>query len=269
MQVAIWATPHEIASTVTSHFDSTHHFNTNQFDDYEYAVSQCDVHIGYGILRGMDKVYEECERQGKHYFIVDNGYSSPGHYHGHYRISYKGTQAKWRENMPQKDCDVVFDDWRNNEGYILICPPTEPVIDFFGLKRQPGLISTQWEVEATNLALGLNWSVQTRHKHSTNPIDWENVRGVITFNSSVGWQALQRGIPCISDENSIVGSYYKHELRKKGLEYNFENVKLIPREPLFRAMAAHQYTLKEIREGKACGLINHYLSMSDSTQGKL
>ncbi len=212
-----------------------------------------DADLVYGILR------HNFFTSSKNWFEVDRGYFNPGHFDGYYRISYKGTQAKWHEGIPQADIDFELEDWRDKSGYVLVCPPSDYVKQFFDIGWEIDKQLMQcWEIVA-----GLH-PYRVRRKDDASYIEWNKIRGVITFNSSIGWQALQRGIPCISDtEHSIVGSYYKHELDKLGLEYNFENVKLIPREPLFQAMKAHQFTLNEIRKGKAWNLIQYYISKQD------
>ncbi len=214
---------------------------------------ECD--IAYGILRGAADMF----KQSNSWFNVDRGYWGANHFDGYYRISYKGTQAKWRDDIPKAEVGVKFEDWKDNkDGYILICPPTEPVMIFYNCEEKWWDWYYYW--------MGEHWEQgkwKVRRKGDESEIDWPNIKGVITFNSSVGWQALQRGIPCISDTtHSLVGSYYKHELDKLGLEYNLDNVKLIPRGPLFQSMGAHQFTLMEIRQGKAWKLIEHYLAIS-------
>lgn len=278
MKIAIWKTGHQIADTVADAFGSYGEIDyINNADklimgdarNRAYKASevpqvlaelfnQYGTNLCYGILRGASTVFTS-----NSWFNIDRGYFNPGHFDGYYRISYKGTQAKWHDDIPQADIDFELEPWRNKDGYILICPPSEPVIDFFGLKRRAGLLETEWEIEATRLVMQMGLPAIRRAKTASNEIDWNNVKGVITFNSSIGWQALQRGIPCISDkEHSIVGSYYTEMLCKKGLDYNLDNVMKAERESLFRAMQAHQFTLAEIREGKAWSLLNHYLKKS-------
>jgi hypothetical protein len=253
MKLAVWKTGHQIADTVADAFADTAYYT-----DGPEVAANTDINICYGILRGTDKVFRTASLFGKHWFNVDKGYTNPGHFDGNYRISYKGTQAKWHEGIPQADIDIELEDWRDNkEGYVLICPPTEPVKQFFDVA------DSHWQWMGDKDYKHLDGKVLIREKSDQDPIDWPNIKGVITFNSSVGWQALQRGIPCVSDaQHSLVGSYYKHELDKLNLEYNLENVKLIPRKPLFRCMGAHQFTLMEIRQGKAWDLLSHYLGKS-------
>lgn len=261
MKIAIWKTGHQIADTVADELAIG--FDAKIRNVNEGNLCDENVDIGYGILRGMGELFRQDDICGDDWFNIDRGYFNPGHFDGYYRISYKGTQAKWHEGIPQSDECVELEDWEGGGGkIILVCPPTEAVCGFFNIEIDRWLASIRKLYRPICLGSYLNgWRV--RSKDDDKPIDWNEVGVVITFNSSVGWQALQRGIPCISDtEHSIVGSYYKYELDKLGLDYSFENVMKIPREPLFKSMLAHQFTLNELRAGKAWDLINHYLKKS-------
>jgi len=238
MKLTIWKTGHPIADTVADAFAAGEYHG--------------EADLVYGILR--HNVFKTSER----WFNIDRGYFNPGHFDGYYRISYKGTQVKWHEGIPQVESGVKLEDWKSSLHYtgrkkrILICPPTDAVRGFFRL-------GNEW----TDIDFN-NENYIVRYKGDSALIDWSDVGGVITFNSSIGWEALRRGIPCVSDiTHSIIGSYYSYELKKKNLDYNFDNIKAISREPLFNAMRAHQFTLAEIRNGKAKNLIEHYLNNAD------
>jgi len=229
----VWSSRHEIAQTVTAAFASA---------QYEY-----DADLSYGILRGADVMYK-CSND---WFEVDKGFWNAQHFDGNYRISYKGTQPKYSPDAPHKDHGLKLEPWIDHGGYVLVCPPTEAVAQFFGVDID------QWIKDNAPATL----PHRIRYKTDSEPINWGGIMGVITFNSSVGWQALQRGIPCISDtEHSTVGSYYKYFCNKKHVEYNFNSVMHIHREQLFRCMSAHQFTLAEIRTGEANSLFEYYLN---------
>lgn len=250
MKLAIWHTGHQIADTVAAAFHEC--IDSPYIDSYSDLgnfgrdrVKEFDAHIGYGILRLQDQMFRQCDKQDKAWFNVDNGYFNPGHFDGYYRISYKGTQAKWNDAQLQKDIDFPLEAWRDGNT-VLICPPTEAVAAFYNVDKRA------WLENATKLES----PYIIKEKDDGKLIPWDDLKGVITFNSSLGWQALQKGIPCISDPlHSIVGSYYSQNL----IEYNFENVKTIDRLKLFRCMRAHQFTLAEIRQGDAWRLIEYYL----------
>jgi len=228
----LWKTGHIIADTVADAFIDAH------------PAFDCD--LAYGILRGTAEIFKNSDS----WFMVDKGFWNAGHFDGNYRISYKGTQPQYSPLAPHKDHNLTLEPWIDHGGYVLVCPPTEAVAEFFGVDIEA------WIKENTPLL-----PHKVRYKTESEPINWDSVMGVITFNSSVGWQALQRGIPCISDtEHSLVGSYYKYHCNKKHVDYNFNSVMHIHREQLFRCMSAHQFTLAEIREGRANELFEHYLN---------
>lgn len=247
MRIAIGRTGHEIADTIAEALIKGFGHSSN-----------ADVFIGYGILRGMDEQF----KRYKHWFNVDRGYFNPGHYDGYYRISYRGTQAIWHEGIPRKPINIELynkrklwekKNWESKKEYILICPPTEPVCKFFNIQGS-------WINNVVRQLRGRSYKI--RKKGDSQPINWDAISAVITFNSSIGWQALQRGIPVISDPNhSIVGSFYKHHHL---LTYNLQEMPDNHLE-LFEAMNAHQFTLEEIRQGNAWDLISHYLKYSSDT----
>lgn len=240
MIIAVYETGHEIADTVA---DALMHGLPNSIlIEAKTPLPFADVHVAYGILRGTADIF----KQSEHWFNIDRGYFNPGHYEGYYQISYKGTQAKYDPSFPiTKEFDGKMEPIRkyDNSKPILVCPPTDAVCKFFGLKWwNPGAIDQKFVV---------------RQKGEPNPINWDDYSAVITFNSSVGWQALQRGIPCFSDPlHSVVGSYYN----TKSIDEAIEMFNSMPREPLFNFMRSHQFTLAEIEQGHAWPLIKWYTS---------
>lgn len=247
MKLAIWKTGHQIADTVADNFYSYNRYtnlfgintqNRTEIRDY------VDVNIGYGILRGMDTIFHQSNKSNKHWFNIDRGYFNPGHFDGYYRISYKGTQCKYDAQL-QKDIDFTLEPWQSGH-IILIAPPTDAVAEFYNVDKSKWLEDAKTQYSPYII----------KYKDDGQIIPWDDLKGVVTFNSSIGWQALQKGIPCISDsQHSIVGSYYSQNL----IDYNLENVKTIDRLKLFKCMRAHQFTLAEIRRGDAWTLIEHYL----------
>lgn len=259
MKIAVWRTGHPIADTVgRSFFNGIHDryeaiYNCNEWskDGRAMLVSENDAHIGYGILRGMDDIFRECDKQNKHWLNVDNGYFNPGHFNGYYRISYKGTQARYDARFPCKEFEGEFEPIKKYDKSkpMLVCPPTNPVIEFFELA------GTFFEIPCKNYVI--------RNKGDNSPINWSDYSAVLTFNSSVGWKAIQQGIPCLSDTtHSVVGSYYN----TKSIDELIEKFNTMPRAPLFNFMQSHQFTLEEIEQGKAWPLINYYTSSSVTIQ---
>lgn len=264
MKIAIWHTGHHIADTVADAVALGLPMeglvlgnNTSQGKLPDWFRPELS-HIGYGILRGMDEIFKASDN----WFNIDRGYFNPGHFDGYYRISFQGTQAKWHADIPQQALDFKLEDWREDDEKkeIVICPPTQAVCDFFNIPAQTWLNMAYQKAQDSFLCP----IIAINHKSDGKTINWDETRAVITFNSSIGWQALQRGIPVYSDpDHSIIGSYYKAKM-KNPIDFLSDEYRAIDRGPLFRAMRSHQFTLKEISEGKAWPLIEHYLTKYSS-----
>lgn len=247
MKIAVWKTGHEIADTVAQALAEG--IPNAEIKDTRFNASdtkEFGAHIAYGILRGTADIF----KANQCYIHVDRGYFHPGHYDGYYRISYKGTQAKYDAAfLISKEYDGQLEPKRRYDRSkpVLVCPPTLAVDTFF------------------ELGAWIDWLPDNRimrDKGDTKPIPWDDISAVITFNSSVGWEALRRGIPCLSDPtHSVVGSYYN----TKSIDECIELFHSRSRKPLFDLMASHQFTLAEIRKGVACPLIQHYLKKHPSS----
>lgn len=265
MKIAVWKTGHEIADTVADAL-------LKEFGDGmglgrlakakgllfgDHIGGEDRVAMGYGILRGTAELF----RKSKHWFNIDRGYWGARHFDGNYRISYRGTQFKWHEGIPRKPVDVNLEPWRFDGEYILICFPSQHVIDFFKL-------GSAWLNGIPITAEFLNYMpYRARMKDSVVPLeqDLAGAKAVITFNSTVGIEALKRGIPVLSDVNhSAIGSFYgctDLSTLMENLQNNPDN-----RIELFEAMEAHQFKLNDT--SGLWGLLSHYISGLDMTAEK-
>lgn len=232
----VWKTGHPIADTVADALaEGLNAKVLNVHDDYQKSPAN----IAYGILRGTAEIFKRSDKENTPWFNADRGYFNPGHYDGYYRISHRGTQARYDASFPAYDSNIPLRPKQNREGYILVCPPTDYVKAFFNIK--------EWACKGVIREKGCAIPLE-QHLHGA--------RIVVTFNSSVGWKALQMGIPCMSDpQHSVVGSYYNANSIDECMELFHSK----PRKPLFNFMNAHQFTLKGIAKGEAWPLIRHYL----------
>jgi len=275
MKIAVWKTGHQIADTVAesvslgfsegflklkSGIEGVGKFTTNipNIDIEDDIIPSYDIHIGYGILRGMDEVFRASDKAGKHWFNIDRGYFKPCHFDGYYRISYKGTQQTTGLDRLEPDyarleqLGIEILPYRGfNDGGVLYCPPTHHAAMFFGKRMM---------IDANSCGHKLT----VRRKEMNLPLqpDLDGCSMVYTFNSSVGWEALRQGIPVASDPyHSICGAYQK--LVDKMLYQDYEE-----RRKLFAIMASLQLTLAEIRNGLLWPIIQKLLSLSDMTKEK-
>lgn len=229
--------------------------------------------IGYGILRGNAKIFRECESKGEPYFNVDRGYFKPNHYDGFYRVSLNGTQQTIGLDKLEPDYDRLealnldIKEWRGFdwEKPVLVCAPTENVQNFFNINTSyPELwrqqaVTGEWLNGTTFHRFNSLKKVTVRIKGDSAPINFADYNYVKTFNSSVGWQALQAGIPCVSDTpHSIVGKWFENI----SLE-NLSEAQYVDRNKLFAVMADLQLSLEEIRAGKICNLVEKLLALKN------
>lgn len=263
MKIAVWGPypKHEIARTVASAVLDGLEASGNPatiYLDADEVFYDADVHIGYGILRGIGDVFHEARKRNQAFVLIDNGYWKPGHYDGYYRISLNGTQQTTGLDKLEPDYDrwdalgleILPYKHRDFPLRMMACPPTDYVRSFFGNDCWP----TKWPEDL--------YLVRTKETKRLLQEDLDNTRAVTTFNSSVAWEALRQGIPVVSDPNhSIIGSYMKHV-------DTMSQMTIDNRRRLFSLMASLQLTLEEIRSGKLWPLIQRLLSTSDGMPAK-
>lgn len=272
MKIAIWKTGHEIADTVADALkeglNGRIHY-TDEIKDIERIHRECDecgclmcqydIHIGYGILRGASEIFRLCDSVKKAWINVDRGYFQPGHYNGHYRLSLCGTQQTIGLDKLEPDYErfaklgIEFPEpYRiNADAHTLVIPPTDYAARFFGIDN--------WQIPEFSDSPCI-----IRKKGDVTPLGdhLTNCLRVVTFNSSIGWEALKRGIPVYSDpDHSIIGAYQK--LRKTDDTSLHLDIKA--RRELFAIMSGLQMTLEEIRSGKICTLMEKLLSLFPSS----
>lgn len=265
MRIAVFITGHEIADTVAHAVANglagdgrqVSYCTTDRLD----LIDEADICIGYGILRGMDDVFRACQKVGKPFFHIDKGYFKPNHYDGYYRVSLNGTQQTFGFDKLKPD----YERWdalgaevlpaSQRRECSLVCPATEPVSAFFGEWDMPWV--TEDIIYRDKQFQGIPLQ---QHLDACNR--------VITFNSSVGWEALRQGIPVTSDPyHSIVGAYVKHfeERNKVSFDKSIQEG-TNSRRDLFALMSSLQLTLNEMREGKLWELMSRLLSTSVMTE---
>jgi hypothetical protein len=247
MKVCIWETGHPISQTICRKLADVCGFDLYNVDKHCPNLHRYDACLAYGILRGTELIKEH-----PRYFFIDKGFWDAEHFTGQYRIGFGNTQPTYSldtaQTLPQADHGQILEPWRN-QGYTLICPPTGHVCEFFGVNEW------EWTHDARVLEEFNGREYWIREKGHPSAIDWDKVGKLVTFNSSLGFEALRRGIPVVSDPiHSTIGSYQKNAIDPMN------------RDDLFSFGANHQFKLGD-RE-KIWGLITHYVSGSGTTTAK-
>lgn len=243
MKIAIFETDHPISQTVCRSIAGTCGFDLYNYGKNAPNLHRYDAVIGYGILRGMKELYAS----HPHWFEIDKGFTDAEHYTGNYRLSYKGTQPIYEAGAPQANHGEVSPG--RHTGYTLICPPTDAVCGFFGINLR------DWATEAFTEATIFGGECLFRTKGDTTPIEWDEIDKLVTFNSSLGFEALRRCIPVVSDPiHSTIGSYQKNAIDPSDMN------------GLFSFASAHQFKLGD-KEG-IHWILKRYLSGSATIQEK-
>lgn len=275
MKIAVWVTDHEISNKVCravyEGLPDARYLLTSIVGQKDWGshILANDVHIAYGILRGCADVFREAERRGKPWFNIDNGYWKPGHYKGYYRVSLRGTQQTTFKGLepdyarfnnlgicinplqlpiPQGEGTGRGAREPQTRQHVLVCPPTEAAAKFYRMTPYC------WDIMNVGNTSNYRFRIKGCDRLLQDDLDWCDK--VLTFNSSVGWEALRQGIEVQSDPNhSIVGTYQK--LVDKPLHTDLHE-----RHKLFAIQSSLQLTLNEMRQGKLWPLLQLLLASS-------
>lgn len=187
--------------------------------------------IAYGILR------HNLFHGDNDWFELDKGFWYAGHYGGNYRASYKGTQPTYNPMGIFEPHGLELRDWQepNSNKKVIICPPTTYVCAFFGIEMN------EW-IENAKSRAGSYHAIKLKEDPELN---WEGVDKIITFNSTIGIEALKRGIPVDSDPvHSTIGSWNN-------------SIDAGDRDKLLSFIQAHQFKLAD--KDKLIRIIEHYI----------
>lgn len=236
---SLWETSHPINQKVMQSFK----YGMALISEYgDYPLKHIDRwkgernNISYGILRGTEKIF----KASNEYWEIDRGYFHPGHFEGYYRISRNGTRAKYNDAIARalpndrlEALNLKIKPWQDNpKGYVLVCPPTELVREFFDVPEDwVGMVKQRFP----------NHRLVLRGKDASQIHLRDALKGaycVVTYNSNVAIEALMEGVPVVADSPDIIAWLDATE-------------KACPdRELLFRFLSYCQFTLAEIQTGK-------------------
>ena len=207
----------------------------------------------YGVLRGCSDVIHYNFKNGHDYLHIDRGYIKPHHFSGYYRISLNDTQAHYKDvALPSeraKKLNVTIRDWQDNEnGLVLILPPTEAMAIFYGIDMKKWLDTT---IKKLN---GRPYKVRTKEDHVSLEDDLKTAKCVITFNSNAALDAVLFGVPAIvTSQHSVVRDW--NGLTMNNVEDCYDKSVDLDRNKLLNFVAYHQFTLDEIEKGIAPAII--------------
>lgn len=201
----------------------------------------------YGILRGTGEILKQCEWVHRDYYYIDHGYFLPGHYDGYYRITHNGRQCSgYGERPPDRweSLNIGLRPWRRKGKHILICPLTGAIGDFYQIDPDRWLQTISGEISRfTDRPIVVKPKTQGDLRESLKDC-W----CLVTHSSNAAVDALLEGVPVITLGESAC----------QPVSWDFETIEnsVWPdREPWAYNLAYNQFTLDEMRNGAAWGIL--------------
>lgn len=216
------------------------------------GVSANDDSLVYGILRGCDDVMADTVRNGRDFYHVDHGYFGRGHYDGYYRITKNNTQKIVRDvpvfpDDRWRSLNIKVAPWKREGDIVAVVPPTRTFAAYAGLDVAHWTSVVKCEVGRTT---GKQVVVCTKADRSFGEV-LKLAFATVVYNSNAAIDSLVAGVPVVALGPSAA----------RPVAWTFDDLAdpyYPDREPLFRMLAYHQFSLNEMRNGTAWRVINEY-----------
>ena len=223
------------------------------------------LNIIFGMLRGADVLLKECFKKQMDFLFIDHAYFNQGHKlrRPAYRMTLNSMQQTRFRKYPDDrflETGIRLKPWRTGGEYILVCPPSESVMNIYGC--------WDWLTETLDELRKFTCSpVRIRHKPSGIRIDlskgfavpYQNedvnqtptgldedlsgARAVVCHTSSVGIRAAIEGVPVICSKYSAAINLGTDRMDL------IENLPRPDRMPHLHNLAYSQFYLDEIATG--------------------
>lgn len=203
----------------------------------------CDgLTVTYGILRGTEILLRNCITQKKDFLYIDHAYFLRGHDRGiksYYRTILNDLHCNYIDESSDdkrlKQFNVKIKEWRKNGSYVLVCPPTDAVINFYGVSdwldnvmrdiRKYTDRPIKIKFKKTSLKLNEKYKIKEYNKFYREkfkeyvcdlPIeeDFKDTWCLITFSSNIALEAILNGIPVICGKECCAYPVAQHDLSK-------------------------------------------------------
>lgn len=212
--------------------------------------------IMYGFLRGLLPLLDQARTEGRAWGYVDRGYfraSRGTDYSGFFRVTRNAFQLDGinidrmpRDRKRWEALSLKLLPWRSGK-HILVCPPGEVWMGALG----NGVSAQAWFDQTMKaLAEATDRPVRVRRKPAdivkAKPLieDLQDCHALVTHCSNTAVEAILAGVPTFCT-GRCAGRYIACDLRE------VDNPIYFDREPWVEALAANQWTLEELRAGKA------------------
>ncbi|MEM6849501.1 MAG: hypothetical protein AAF580_15785 [Pseudomonadota bacterium] len=214
------------------------------------VLPQPGVPVVWGVLRGSKDIIDDADQNGQYFYYIDHAYFGRGHMRN-YRITRNGFEAGAIRQCPHDRIaalDVHLAPWRRGGREILCCPPTDYFMAAHGCQDwleetlqtlrtvtdRPVVVRTKPAPGQT--AVPLHEALKTAH-------------ALVTHSSNVAIEAAVLGTPVFVAPTSAAAPVGRTDLTA------IEEPVFAEREPWLAHLAYNQFSLEEIRSGKAWRLL--------------
>lgn len=243
-------------------------FNYRTTDDYMKKGLEGEIAIVVGILGVAGLVIKEAQRQGKKFVYIDYPYFKEARKGRWWRVHVnsfhaqkwydfaKGPRRGWRKYDRIALPPVM--PYKKKGNHILICPPTLAVAEYFEqhawldntinelkkytnrpikVRHKPSMVSVVWDK-----GMLLNAKTNVTYPADTIDQDLTNCWAMVTYNSVMFVDALQRGIPVFS--GNACASHLLGNTDLAGIEHPSYQSQM----SLFWSLAEQQFTVTELMQ---------------------
>lgn len=216
------------------------------------------------VIRGLggksQKALKHCLDNNRDFYAIDTGYIQPGSKKEYHRVTFNGLQNT--DPLIPRDDDRLrklnFKPGEYKTGRkILVCPPSEKVMKFYGKDLTEWMENTLAEIRAqTDRPIEIRLKPSRTDRVTNNSIYQalaDDVHCLVTYNSIAATEAFLFGIPAIALAPNAASTVCNTSLS----EINALNK---PNYETQLALARHlsycQFTSKELRDGTAWRILN-------------
>ena len=237
-----------------------------QISSFEREEKTDNALVIRGLGGGSRKALQLCNETGRTFYYIDTGYF--GNYKNKYihrvtknHVQYQG-DILYRDNDRAKRFGWKYKKFTPGKS-ILVCPPSDKVMNYFGLKLDEWMAETIATIKKrSDRPIIIRQKPTRTDRVSTNTIQQalsQNIHCLVTYNSIAAIEAMMEGKPAIA-----VGPNAASAICETSLD-NIENPKVPYKEEMDAFMhhiAYCQFTVDEMKNGYAWRTIHESDSIS-------
>jgi lipopolysaccharide biosynthesis glycosyltransferase len=234
--------------------------------DYDREAESDNELVIRGLGGGSRKALHKCHEQNRIFYYIDSGYF--GNWKNKYihRVTKNSVQYKGpilhRDNDRAKRFGYKFNKFTPGKS-ILICPPSQKVMNYFNQDLQTWIDSTVAEIKKrSDRPIIVRQKPSRSDRISSDTIQQalsQNIHCLVTYNSIAAIEAMMEGKPAITMGPNAASEICETDLK------NIENPR-VPFKDEMEAFMHHlayaQFTVDEMKSGFAWRTINESDSIS-------